>query len=98
MPRSLAEMQIQEEYDKWCMAEADEVISRQFQGERITERLKVISTQLRAIPGTSEMLDKMSPQTRRAEMMRILRKEVLKELSLPPLEEWRASSPQGDLF
>ena len=91
-------MQLQEEYDKWRSAEADAVIAHQFEGELLTKRLNEISNQLRADKRMAAMLDRMAPEVRRTELMRALRREVLKELSLSSLEEWRSTKPQGDLF
>jgi hypothetical protein len=44
------------------------------------------------------MLDRMAPEVRRTELMRALRREVLKELSLSSFEEWRSMNQQGKLF
>ena len=96
--RSLAQMQLQEEYEKWRSAEADAVIAHQFEGELLTKRLNEISNQLREDKRMAAMFARMAPEVRRTELMRALRSEVLKELSLPSLEEWRSTNPQGDLF
>jgi hypothetical protein len=96
--RLLARMQLQQEYDKWSSAQADEVIAHQFEGELLSKQLKEISNQLRKDERMAAMLDRMQPQFRSTELMRYLRKEVLKELSLPSLEEWISTNPQGDLF
>ncbi len=96
--RSLATLQLQEEYKRWCAAQADEVINREYQGDRLPQRLKAISNQLRKDPAISAALERMSPQSRRAELRRRLNREVQAELSLPPLDEWLVANPQGDLF
>lgn len=97
--RELVQMQLAEEYKKWQSAEADEVIARQFEGKLLTKRLMELSNQLRGENKTlAAMLDRMAPELRHAELMRVLRREVLKELSLPSLEEWKSTNPQGDLF
>jgi hypothetical protein len=96
--RCLAQMQIEEEYQNWCLSQAEELITRQFNDEVISQKLREISTQLRKEKRMSEMLDFMKPDARRAELMKFLRKEVLKELSLPSLDEWRSTNVQGDLF
>lgn len=96
--RSLADLQLREEYEVWCAAEADEHIRGRFDEESLTRRLKTISSRLRKETGIAEILERMAPDVRKAELMRLLRKEVVRELSLPPLEEWVAANPQGALF
>jgi len=96
--RSLAEMQLQEEYEKWTFAEADSVIAERFKGDLLGKRLKGISSQLREDKTMAGRLDRMTPEVRRTLLMRTLRKEVLNELTLPSFEEWKAANLQGDLF
>ena len=96
--RSLIQMQLKEEYDKWCANEADVLIARDCQGTLLTKRLSEISSQLRKDKAVARMLDRQMPDVRRATLMRALREEVLREMTLPTLEEWRSTNPQGDLF
>ncbi len=96
--RSLEAMQLQEEYKRWCLNEAEGHIARTFGDDLLVRRLKAISSRLRKDSNCAEALDRMSPELRKAELKRVLRKEVAQELSLPSLEEWVAENPQGDLF
>jgi hypothetical protein len=96
--RSLAQMQHQEEYERWTAAQVDEVLAREYHGDRLNERLKAISSQLRKDPGVATSLDKMTQSVRRTQLMRRLEREVLLELNLPTVEEWKAANPQGYLF
>jgi hypothetical protein len=96
--RSLARMHLEEEYNRWCVKQAEEVIEREYQGDSLAVRLRAISSQLRKDPAISATLERMSPNARRAELLRRLNKEVCRELSLPSIEEWQLSNPQGDLF
>ena len=96
--RSLAKMQIEEEYKKWALAEADVLISHTYTPAQLEEKLRLISNRLRKDRLFATSLDRMSAEGRRAELVRCLQKEVVKEMALPSLEEWRSANPQGDLF
>jgi hypothetical protein len=96
--RSLAEMQLREEYDKWQTAEVDAVISREFQGELFTKKLNETAIQLRKDEDLDMKLNRMAPEFRHSVLMQALRKEILKELDLPSFEEWRETNSQCGLF
>jgi hypothetical protein len=96
--RLLADMQIREEYEKWALAETEAHIAREFNDETLSQRLKAISNQLRTDRATATRLDRMKSETRRMELMRVLKREVSRELMLPSLEEWTAANPQAALF
>jgi hypothetical protein len=95
--RQFADMQLMEEYRAWCMAQAEEVIN-QLEGDLLSKRLRDVSSQLRKNPDHAAMLDRLSPNTRRVELMRALKREIVKELTLPSLEEWTEANPQSALF
>ena len=96
--RSLIEMQLREEYDKWRTSEVDAVISREFQGELLKKKLNETAIQLRKDEDLDMKLNKMAPEIRHSVLMQALRKEILKELDLPLFEEWRETNSQGVLF
>lgn len=95
---SLRLMHRQAEYEKWCFAEADIVIADRFVGDSLSKQLSDVSSRLRKDRSIAAMLDRMTVEVRRAELMRQLRREVSRELSLPSMEEWQRDHPQGDLF
>ncbi|MBB5061453.1 hypothetical protein HDF16_006189 [Granulicella aggregans] len=96
--RELAAMLLREQYRKWTHAEADAVIALRFPGDRLHERLKALSSQLREEKAISTTLDRMRQEHRREYLINALRADILKELTLPTLDEWVAANPQGDLF
>ena len=96
--RALARMQIEEEYRKWTLAEADTLISRTYNPDQLKDKLKLLSSQLRRNSVFAASLDRMPTDRRREVLIQCLQKEVLKEMTLPSLEEWRSANPQGDLF
>lgn len=96
--RSLLTMQLEEEYERWCAAEVDAYLEREFAPELLARRLRDISSRLRKDPDTAATLDRMKPDVRRTELLRRLRREITPELTLPTLEEWTAANPQGALF
>jgi hypothetical protein len=96
--RSLAALQLNDEYRRWCSLQADEVIAREHQGDRLTQKLKAISSQLRKDSQAAARLDRLAPTARRAELLRALNLQIQPELALPTLDEWVAANPQGDLF
>ena len=96
--QSIASMHLEEEYARWCTGEADAWIERELAGELLAKRLRGISSQLRKDADTARTLDRMKPEVRRAELLRVLRREVTRELSLPSCEEWIEANPQGALF
>ncbi len=96
--RSLVQMQLLEEYEKWLDSEADSVIQKRFVPEALEKRLQAVSSRLRSNKAVASMLDRMRPEVRAAEVLRTLRKEIGKELAFPSFEDWRAANPQGDLF
>jgi len=96
--RELAALLLREQYRKWADAEADDVISNRFPGDRLREKLKDLSSQLREKKAIATMLDRMQQEHRREHILKVLRTEVLKELTLPSFDEWVAANPQGDLF
>ena len=96
--QSVAEMQHRQEYENWSLAEAEAVINDRFPGESLPRRLRELSSQLRKNENAAAMLDRMSSEIRRAELMRVLKKEIVSELALPSFEEWKGTHRQGDLF
>ena len=96
--RTLAQMHLQESYDRWISAQVDAVLAAQFPEEEITIRLQQISSQLRKNPAGAILLDRMTPVSRRADLTRRFRRELVQELHLPSLDEWSTANPQGDLF
>lgn len=96
--RTLSRMLLLEEYEKWTFQQADAVISDRFSDDLLAKKLKEISSQLRQNTTTAAMLDRMSLESRRVYFLRFLRSEVLVELTLPSVDEWKAANPQGDLF
>ena len=96
--RALLRMQVEEEYRRWTLAEADALIARTYNEDQLKDRLKFISSRLRKDQQFAATLDRMSTNGRHAELMRCLRKEIVKEMTLPSLEEWQSANPQGDLF
>lgn len=96
--REFAAMVLREQYRKWTHEEADAVIETRFPGDRLHVKLKALSSQLRAKKEISTMLDRMRQEHRREYLVNALRAEILKELTLPSLDEWAAANPQGDLF
>ncbi|RXH54178.1 replication initiator protein A [Granulicella sibirica] len=96
--RSLAQMQLQAEYERWVAVQVELALVQHLPGEQLTARLKQISNQLRKDPTVATRLDRMSGSARLAELTRRLHREVAEELQLPGLDEWRTANPQGDLF
>ena len=96
--RTFASMQMEQEYANWCKDEADAHIAREFDEDLLLKRLRTISNRLRETESMGRALSGMTPTVRKAELMRLLRKEVLKEIHLPPIDEWIVNNPQGDLF
>ncbi|MGI4828816.1 MAG: replication initiator protein A, partial [Janthinobacterium lividum] len=92
---TLAEMQLQEEYERWCRTETDEHIRSTFPEVMLARRMREISSRVRKDGVAAASLDRMRPEARRAELMRVLRGEVRKELMLPTLAEWVEANPQG---
>ena len=80
------------------MAKAEEVIAQQLQGDLLSKRLRELSSQLRKDLVYAAMLDRISPDQRRLELMRSLKQEIVKELALPSFEEWTKANPQSALF
>jgi hypothetical protein len=95
---SLKQLHLQEEYETWKRGEADAVIAQQFPEGILVERLRRISSQLRRDSSFATFLDRLTPEQRRRELMKHLRNEVVRELNLPPFEEWKCANPQGGLF
>ncbi len=95
---SLVEMQLQEEYEAWRVAQADAAIAARFGGEALTKKLREISTRLRKDKAMAAMLERLAPDQRRRELLRYLRKDVLAELVLESYEGWRVTHLQAALF
>jgi hypothetical protein len=96
--RALEAMQLQEEYQNWSLSQADDFIARELTGQRLDKKLKEISSRLRKDATTSKQFDRMMPDARRDVLMRHLQREVLSELTLPTLHEWKVANPQAGLF
>ena len=86
------------EYEEWCQNEAEALIVENFSEKEQEPRLRVLSSQLRKNASMAALLDRMTPKQRKAELQRQLRKEVVKEMSLPSYEEWQAEHAQGSLL
>lgn len=96
--RLVEDLLIQDKYDTWCATQVEERVLRGLSDDVLSKRLRGISTQLRKDQNLAGMLDRMPSDLRRAELMRALNKEIAAELQLPPLQEWKESHSQGDLF
>ena len=96
--RQFADFQLREEYRMWCMAQAEEFIAQQLKGELLSKRLRELSSQLRKDRVYATMLDRITPDQRRLELMRALKQEIVKELALSSFEEWTEANPQSALF
>jgi hypothetical protein len=96
--RTLQEMEAKEEYDVWRHTQAEDFISRNFSEEKLEKKLMAISTQLRKDPTTAKTLTFMKPEARRGELMKYLRRELMRELDLPSFEEWKKANIQPGLF
>ena len=96
--RYLSDAEAKEEYGEWCMAQAEAILPKQFPGELLSKRLRELSSQLRKNERHATMLDRMSPDQRRQELIRALKEEIVKELDLFSFEEWNEANPQPSLF
>ena len=67
-----ADFQRRDEYRTWCLGQADEVIAKQLVGDLLSKRLLDLSSQLRKNPTFATMLDRISPDQRRLQLMRSL--------------------------
>ncbi len=96
--REFADFQLRQEYRTWCLGQADEVIAKQLKGDLLPKRLVDLSSQLRKDPTYATMLDRMSADQGRLELMKALKREIVRELALPSFEEWTEANPQSALF
>ncbi len=96
--RQAERMKLEALYDEWCLAEASMLIDEQFSEVELEARLKQISSRLRKQKAMAAMLDRMTQEQRRRELLAYMKKEVLKEMQVPSLEEWQGNHPQGVLF
>ncbi len=96
--RQFAEMQLRQEYREWCITQAEELIANQLSGDLLSKRLRDLSSQLRKDPQYAAMLERMSSDQRRRELMRELQQEIVRESDLPSFEEWTEANPQTSLF
>ncbi len=96
--RSLADMQIREEFERWRTAQADAFIADRFCGEELSKRLREISNQLQKDKTMADMFKNMRADVRRDQLLRVLKKEIIGELCLPSIEDWQSSNFQRDLF
>ena len=96
--RPVERLQMQVQYEEWCLQEAESWIGQNFSAREHEARLKGISSQLRKNEAMATLMDRMTPRQRKAELGRHLRKEVAKEMGLPGLEEWGRGQSQGKLF
>ena len=91
-------MKLEALYDEWCLAEASLLIDQQFSEVKLDARLKQISSQLRKQKAMAAMLNRMTQEQRRRELLEYMKREVLKEMQLLSIDEWQANYPQGVLF
>jgi len=96
--RALKGLQIRNAYDRWCVTKADALIEERFPGPQLVRRLREFSSRLRKDQKVALMLDGMTVEVRKAHLLKMFRKEVICELSLPPLQEWKISHQQDSLF
>lgn len=96
--KALLEMQLEQEYDRWSFARVDEHLASNLSNDDVRARLKGLSNQLRKDSATATSFDRMTPEVRNAQLLRLLKKEIRGELFLPKLEDWIKANPQGALF
>lgn len=95
---ALENMQRQEEYRTWCISQADDFMARELSGERLDKKLMELSSRLRKDKATAQFLDGLKPDARRNELMKCLQREIVSELPLPSLQEWKTTNVQAGLF
>lgn len=96
--RYLAQMEAREEYGHWCTAQAEEVMRKQLAGDLLSKRLRELSSRLRKNLRYAAILDGMSSDQRRIELMRVLKEEIIKESNLISFDDWTQANPQASLF
>jgi hypothetical protein len=64
----------------------------------LTKRLREVSSRLRKDVDVAAMMERLTPEQRRRELIRYLRRDVLKELLLESFDEWRETHLQAALF
>ncbi len=95
---TLERLQAEEEYQRWCDHQAAEHLQNSFSPEEVKKQLAAISSRLRKDPAVDGALKRMTPEVRQAQLEKQLRKEVVRELQLPPFNEWLAKTTQRDMF
>ena len=94
----LAEMDLRERYESWCLESADEAIASMYSSAELEARLRALRTEVSKDRRLGSYLERLNAQERRRDLLRLLQKEVIEELFLPNFEEWALKNGQGKLF
>lgn len=81
-------------YEEWQVKRADEAIGAMYTPVELDKRLQALRIDVSKDRRIGDFLDRLNADQRRRDLIRMLRKEVIAELDLPPFTEWARSQEQ----
>ena len=96
--RDLDNLNLRERYQSWKEAKADEVLAETFTPTELELRLIGVRTQISKDRRLNVLLERLSPELRRKELLKALKKEIIVELDLPSFDDWAVEHGQANLF
>ncbi len=93
-----AEIDLRSRYYNWCLERASEAIKETYDEQRLDARLKVMRSEMSKDKQIERFFAISSAAERKEALMKVLRKEIVRELNLPQFEDWAIEHGQGMLF
>ena len=93
----VAELELSQRYDDWCLEQAQAVVNG-FSASELEARLRTLRAKLATDRRFASYIGRLAANDRRNELLRLLRKQLAEDLSLPCFEEWSAENGQQELF
>ncbi|AFL89345.1 Replication initiator protein A [Terriglobus roseus DSM 18391] len=96
--REIQELTLRERYESWRRTQADEVIERAYGQIDLDKKLRQIRVEVSKDRRIGIVLDRLTAEQCRRDLLRLLQKEIADELQLPTFDEWLRDNGQGVLF
>ncbi len=93
-----ADVDLRSRYDSWCLERASEAIEDTYDEQRLDARLKVMRAEMSKDKQIARFFACSSAVERKEALMKVLKKEIVRELNLPQFGDWAVEHGQGMLF
>ncbi len=96
--KAQADGDLRSRYHDWCMERAGEAIEETYDQQQLGARLKTMRSEMSKDLKTARYFEHITPADRKEALLKVLKREIIRELSLPTFDDWAIEHGQGILF